>query len=256
MRATHPSLNAFCLALFVISGCSAVIAQGRFEREYKCPTSFATDLGGGAVRVEGCGYRATYVCITGNQAGPTCVKEEAAGPPQERPATSRANSKLTQGGAGATPSQAGVQRSKHADGFTLIAFTTELVEPQTNLNVTAGPARDSEHVLLVFSRSRSRGALQGCPLRAAVNGQPVMLPEVHYRAERGVEQLRMRFPVAQLAEWARAQRIVAQACDVRFELDEQAINLIREFLMLFQEELALNGSTPPAKAGPAPSDSL
>jgi|GEM_PF-7037403 len=67
------------VALMCSSACvvhsvrSANTATERFQGEYSCPDAESRELGGGAVRVTGCGWNVTYVCEAVGEV--TCVKE-------------------------------------------------------------------------------------------------------------------------------------------------------------------------------------
>lgn len=234
-----PSIHQLSLATTVcacLAGClplegsiNQYPAARRFSAEYSCKYEKIklVNLGASTYRASGCGVTAIYAC-----AGNTCVKESASGP-RVAARQQAASPRVVQ----APPQQDRVVR--RPDPATGKAILDAVIGGGAlELRLTAMPASNRDTVWFrVWLRTAERNHGQ-CDVKMMIDGQLLVLPKPAYSSTAEYEELLIELPVSDLVAVGKGTRVKGRICSGEFELVGPRLEIIREFLMRFREELS------------------
>jgi hypothetical protein len=87
--------------------------------------------------------------------------------------------------------------------------------------------------------------MQECDARIVVDGRLLASPPSVFRQVQMEESRSIEMPIAEVSALGGAQRFVADLCGKRIELGAEHFALIQQFVMQFNEEVALTGPAQP-----------
>jgi len=237
-------LPTTCAALALATGCGHKLdnLRTRAAHDLTCERDHLqlSDLGAGSWGVSGCGKQATYILAhTGGSSYRQWVMNSV---------TSEVSEPETYTASSSAPAS-GVQVTRGERGNTL---NLELWPGKSALRVRlmAKPTLIPDHVLVGFQQRARKRPDEPCEVRVVANGSLLEAPPPKYEHTKDrVERWTFELPPATVAQLASAQRVVAQVCAERAELDADEIAQLAEFMLRFREEQALAGQAPVSEEG-------
>jgi hypothetical protein len=179
-------------------------------------------MGGGAVRVSGCGEGATYVCV-GDYCSREYTQQDIA--PRSQDAAPRRSPGRTEVTAGRSKDGARILRAK---------ITSRVM----GLHFQAVPGKDNAMVLVGLQVRNRTLAHKDCSLRMMVDGRQLEMGETGYRYGNGMEELRTAMSYDDLFAMAEGSRVLGRVCEDEFRVDEERLQAVRELVLRIKEELS------------------
>lgn len=228
---TIRSLMVILLILLVALSCATYEGEvkTRFQNEFECNLDTVSEMGAGTYRVQGCGHTVTYVCsrspsYTGGEVA--CIKE----------------SETQSFESGNLPGKQ-VEKKRNDKGETMIfgKFRTKVGKYRAEVRLRGEPSKDSEKIEFdVLIRSFKKRLLSKCELKIVSNGKRVEYIGSEHLETRWDEEIRTIMPLSSLVLFGDGQRVIGRLCDEEFQFTKEAVDIVKEFLIYFEEERALN----------------
>lgn len=242
------AVSLFCALTLPTNGCSQVrTLRLRAAADFDCGESEieVQKIYDNTWKAQGCGRSATYLLI-GNPGSRVWAMDSAS---SERPRPMYHHVYAP------PPPKRSVQTRSTASGTWLQAQFRPRSGADILIELQSVPQENPDEVLVKLHQ-RGGASIEECEVRLVVNGQLLAsVPKPVYAKKAGRQELVLRMPLQPIAAMAGASRVVGQVCNTRFEFLDQDIALVRDFLVHFQEELALMGK-PPTRQPPNGGDAI
>lgn len=115
------------------------------------------------------------------------------------------------------------------------------------------PKTSPESATFILNLRTTSGSLKGCALRLVADGTLVPLTDAgEHKVVGSSQKLAIEIPLEIMSRLSTAERLIGQACEVRFECTPKNIAALGSFVVRFREELALLGTDVPSASAQPP----